>query len=188
MLQTHILSKSFTPNITLDTLKSISQLSAKALRTVMMLADIKAAKRKETHDELLDRTASLITAIIGNVLDVSLKSQCDELRVEHAFQDPFGEDITETLTNITKAVDANILSTESAIEHNPLVADVALEKQRLADEQEERTRQQQSIFEVGAKSFSGGNVDDDDEDEDDDDEPTGNGGDEPKPKKVKSGK
>jgi hypothetical protein len=178
MLQTHILSKSFTPNITLDTLKSISQLSAKALRTVMMLADIKAAKRKESHDELLDRTASLITAIIGNVLDVSLKSQCDELRVEHAFQEPFGEDIAEALDNITKAVDANILSTESAIEHNPLVTDVALEKQRLADEQEERARQQQSIFGVGPQSYTDGNDDDDDEpddknkngDADDDDE------------------
>ena len=36
-LQSQILSKSFTPNITLDTLKSISQLSAKALRTRLRL-------------------------------------------------------------------------------------------------------------------------------------------------------
>lgn len=182
MLQTHILSKSFTPNITLDTLKQISQLSAKALRTVMMLADIKASKRKETHDELLDRTAHLITAIIGNVLDVSLKSQCDTLEVQHVFQEPFGEDIAETLQNITTAVDSGLLSTESGIERNPLVADVALEKKRLADEQAERAKQQMSIFGggegAGPQSFDDGNDDDDDDDDD-----TGNDTDDNKRKK-----
>lgn len=171
MLQSHILSKSFTPNITLDTLKSISQLSAKALRTVMMLADIKASKHKETHDELLDRTASLITAIIGNVLDVSLKSQCDELQIAHVFQEPFGEDVAESLADITSAVDAGILSTETAIERNPLVADVALEKQRLADEQAEKAKVQQSIFGVGAQSYTDGDEPASDDSGDDEPEP-----------------
>lgn len=167
-LQNHILTNTFTPHITLDTLKSLSQLSAKALRTVMMLADIKAAKRKETHDELLDRTGSLITAIIGHVLDVSLRGQCDELQVSHEFQEPFGEDIADDLTDICKALDAGILSTESAVELNPLVKDVAREMDRLAAEQEERVKQQQSIFRdeagAGPQSFSDGN---DEEDSDD---------------------
>ena len=165
MLQMHILSKSFTPNITLDTLKSISQLSAKALRTVMMLADIKASKHKESHDELLDRTASLIKAIIGNVLDVSLKSQVDELTVKHVWQEPFGEDIADALNDITSAIDAGILSTETGIENNPLVGDVTLEKQRLADERAEREKQQQSIFGIGGASYTDGNDDDDDSDD-----------------------
>lgn len=159
-LQTQILQKTFTPNITTDTLKSISQLSAKALRTVMMLADIKAAKRKETYDEMLDRTASLITAIIGNVLDVSMHAQCEELKVGHEFQEPFGEDIADDLNNIIRAVDAGILSTETSIELNPLVKDTHREMERLAEEQEERQRQQEAIFgggdEGGAASFSDG--------------------------------
>lgn len=169
MLQSHILSKSFTPNITLDTLKQISQLSAKALRTVMMLADIKASKHKEQHDELLDRTASLVKAIIGNVLDVSLKSQCDELSVEHVWQEPFGEDVAAALADLSTAVDAGFLSTTTAIERNPLVSDVALEKQRIAEEQAERTKQQLSIFgnsaDAGPQSY-----DDDSEDEDENDD------------------
>lgn len=173
MLQNHILSKSFTPNITLDTLKQISQLSAKALRTVMMLADIKASKHKETHDELLDRTASVIKAIIGNVLDVSLKTQCDELKVEHVWQEPFGDDIAAALTDLTTAVDSELLSHETAIERNPLVGDVALEKQRIAKEKAERAEQQLSIFGMGAgpQSFTDGNddvEDDDDTDPEDD--------------------
>ena len=118
-LHTQILQKTFTPNITTDTLKSISQLSAKALRTVMMLADIKAAKHKETHDELLDRTSSLIIAIIGNVLDANLKTECDNLIVGHEFQEPFGDDIADDLNNVIRAVDAGIMSEETGIEMNP---------------------------------------------------------------------
>lgn len=157
-LQSQILSKSFTPNITLDTLKSISQLSAKALRTVMLLADIKASKHKEVHDELLDRTSSLITAIIGNVLNVSLHEECEKLIVGHEFQEPFGEDIADDLDNLIRAVDAGIVSTETAVELNPLIKDHALELQRLKEEEEEKAKQQQSIFGdnegAGAQSYS----------------------------------
>ena len=162
-LHTQILQKTFTPNITTDTLKSVSQLSAKALRTVMMLADIKASKHKETHDELLDRTASLITAIIANVLDVSLSGECESLEIGHEFQEPFGDDIADSLTNIVKAVDAGIISTEGAIELNPLVKDVAREKQRLAQEQEERQQQQMSIFGTPDGSEGAGSASDGDE-------------------------
>lgn len=169
-LHTQILQKTFTPNITTDTLKSVSQLSAKALRTVMMLADIKASKHKETHDELLDRTASLITAIIANVLDISLSGECESLEIGHEFQEPFGDDIADNLTNIVKAVDAGIISTEGAIELNPLVKDVAREKQRLAQEQEERQQQQMSIFGTPDGSEGAGSASDGDEEEEDEED------------------
>lgn len=169
-LHTQILQKTFTPNITTDTLKSVSQLSAKALRTVMMLADIKASKHKETHDELLDRTASLITAIIANVLDVSLSGECESLEIGHEFQEPFGDDIADSLTNIVKAVDAGIISTEGAIELNPLVKDVAREKQRLAQEHEERQQQQMSIFGTPDGSEGAGSASDGDEEEEDEED------------------
>lgn len=145
-LHTQILQKTFTPNITTDSLKQVSQLSAKALRTVMMLADIKASKHKEVHDELLDRSASLITAIIGNVLDVSLGVECENLRVGHEFQEPFGDDVADNLNNIIRAVEAGILSSEGGIELNPLVKDVAREKERLAAEASERQATQMSVF------------------------------------------
>lgn len=159
-LQTQILQKTFTPNLTTDTLKSISQLSAKALRTVMLLADIKAAKRKESHDELLDRTSSLIIAIIGNVLDVSLHSQCEALRVGHEFQEPFGEDVSDDLDNIIRAVDAGIMSNETGVELNPLIKDTHRENERLKAEAGERQKQQDAMFsdtnDGGAKSFFNG--------------------------------
>lgn len=145
-LQDQIHSKSFTPKISLETMKGISQLSAKALKTVMLLADIKASKHKEDHDELLDRTASLITSIIGNVLDVKLKSQCDELNVGHEFQEPFGEDVSDSIADVVKLFDAGLLSKEGGVELNPLVKDHAREMQRLKDEQDVLLKEQENIF------------------------------------------
>lgn len=158
-LQNQILSKTFTPNITLDALKSMGNMSGKALRTVMLLADIKASKHKEIHDELLDRTASLITSIIGNVLDISLHDECERLKVQHEYQGPFADDIAEDLENIIKSVDGGIMSTETAVELNPLLKDHTLENERLQKEGEQSARQRQSIFgsadgTEGALSFS----------------------------------
>lgn len=158
-LQDQILTKTFTPRISLDTLKSLGNLSGKALRTVMMLADIKASKHKEQHDELLDRTASLITAIIGNVLNISLHEQCERLQVAHEFQNPFGEDTKDNLDNIIRSVEAGILSAETAVEINPLLTDVIREKERLGAESEEREKKQNSIFgdmeDAGQQSYEG---------------------------------
>lgn len=145
-LEDKIHTMTFTPKISLESLKNISQLSAKALRTVMLLADIKASKHKETHDELLDRTASLITAIIGNVLDLSLKEECSRLRIGHEFQEPFGEDVTESITNIVKLYDADLMSQEGAVELNPLVKDHVKEMQRIKQEREERKKMNTDLF------------------------------------------
>lgn len=145
-LHKNILQFTLTPDITLDSLKAVSQLSAKALRTVMMLADIKANKHKELHDELLDRTANLIKAIIGNVLDVSLHQQIENLEVRHEWSEPFGEDIASDLDNIIKSFDAGILSEQSAIEMNPIVRNPILEKDRLDEEAEEKAKKQQELF------------------------------------------
>lgn len=145
-LQEQILTKTFTPKISLDSMEKISQLSAKALKTVMLLADIKASKHKEVHDELLDRIASLIVSIIANVLDIKLKGECDEMIIHHEFQEPFGEDVKEDLDNIIKAVDGGILSTEGGVELNPLIKDVKREQDRINGENEDRMKKQNDIF------------------------------------------
>lgn len=145
-LQKHILTKTFTPNIDFESMKGLSNVSGKALKQMMLLADIKASKHKETHDELLDRTANLIVAIIGNVLNVALKGECNNLVVGHEFQEPFGENIAETIENIVKAKDADMLSTEGAVELNPLVKDKMSELKRIEKEKSEAAQRQRDIF------------------------------------------
>ena len=113
---------------------------------MMLLADIKAQRHKEKHDELLDRTASLGIAIIGNVLDVSLAEECSRAVIGYEYQEPFGEDIKEAIENLSKARDGELMSEESAIELNPLVKDPNQEIKRLTKEREEAAKRQRDIF------------------------------------------
>lgn len=145
-LEDKILTMTFTPKISLETLKSVSQLSAKALNTVMLLANIKANKRKETHDEMLDRTASLIKAIIANVLNVSLAAECKDLVVGHEFQEPFADDISEAITNIVKAMDGGIMSTETGVALNPLIKDASSEIKKIEAEKADAAQRQRDLF------------------------------------------
>lgn len=145
-LQKHILTKTFTPNIDFDNMKGLSNISGKALKQMMLLADIKASRHKDTHDELMDRVANLYKAIIGNVLNVSLKDECDKLIISHEFQEPFGEDIAAAIDNITKAKDSGIMSTEGAVEQNPLIKDKDLEMKRIKEEEENAAQKQRDMF------------------------------------------
>lgn len=145
-LQKHILSKTFTPNIDFDNMKGLSNVSGKALKQMMILADIKAARHKESHDDLLDRTASLCLSIIGNVLNVSLAEECARASFGHEYQEPFGEDITETIENLAKAKDSELMSEETSVELNPLVKDPHQEINRLKKERDEASKRQRDLF------------------------------------------
>lgn len=145
-LQKHILSKTFTPNIDFDNMKGLSNVSGKALQQMMLLANIKANRHKETHDEMLDRSASLILSIIGNVLDVALNDECERCVIGHEFQEPFGEDVAEAIANIVKAKDGEIISTEGAVELNPLVKDHKQELKRIEDEKADAVQRQRDLF------------------------------------------
>lgn len=145
-LQKHILSKTFTPNIDFDNMKGLSNVSGKALQQMMLLANIKAQRHKENHDELLDRTSSLGLSIVGNVLDVSLAEECKRASIGHEFQEPFGEDIKEAIENLVKAKDSEILSIEGAVELNPLVRDPKQELQRIQKESETAVQRQRDLF------------------------------------------
>ncbi|MBR6775434.1 MAG: phage portal protein [Bacteroidales bacterium] len=145
-LQKHILTKTFTPNIDFESMKGLANVSGKALKQMMLLADIKASKHKETHDELLDRTANLGIAIIGNVLNIALKKECDNLKVGHEYQEPFGEDIKETIETIAKAKDFDMMSMETSVELNPLVKNKAQELKRIEKESSEAAQRQRDLF------------------------------------------
>lgn len=141
-LDKHILSKSFTPNIDFDNMKSLGNLSAKAIRKVMLLAVIKSEKHKESHDGYMNRHASLMKAIMGNVLDYRNKAQYDALELGHEFQEPFGDDVSEMLADLSKQYNDGALSRETYVELSYLVKDVKTELARIKQEEADRLAQQ----------------------------------------------
>ena len=132
----HIFRETFTPNIDFDTMSRLTNVSAKALKQMMVLADIKASMRKESHDEYLVRTANLIIAILSRVTSITLHAELERLLVQHEYQEPFGEDIVEAISNAVKVKNAGGMSDETFIELNPLVRDKQREKERIAKERE----------------------------------------------------
>lgn len=145
-LQYHIHSKSFTPKIDLESIHGLSDISGKALEQLFLPASIKAAKNKEIYSELIDRMGSLFIASIANILDISLKSECDKLIVSHEFQKPFAEDISEALKRLIDTYEAEGMSQETFVELNPLIEDSVLEMERLKKEAEARTDKQKNAF------------------------------------------
>lgn len=134
----HIFRETFTPNIDFETMSRLTNVSAKALKQMMVLADIKASMRKESHDEYLMRTANLIIAILSKVTNIPLHAELEQLVVQHEYQEPFGEDIVEAISNAVKVKNAGGMSDETFIELNPLVRDKQREKERIAKEQAEK--------------------------------------------------
>lgn len=149
-LDKHILSKSFTPNIDFDNMKSLGNLSAKAIRKVMLLAVIKAERHKERHDGYMNRHASLILAIMGNVLDYIHKSQYEALDLGHEFQEPFGDDVSEMLADVSKQFNDGAMSRETYIELSYLIKDARTEIERIKQEQAEQMEQQMALQRMDA--------------------------------------
>ena len=84
---------------------------------------------------------------MANVLYISKSEyKLDQLACDHEYQEPFGEDIAETIKNINEAIDGGTMSEESGIEQNPLVKDKVQEKERIRKQKEEAAQQQRDIF------------------------------------------
>lgn len=149
-LDKHILSKSFTPNIDFDNMKSLGNLSAKAIRKVMLLAVIKAEKHKENHDKYMNMHASIMCAIMGNVLDYIHKAEHDALRLGHEFQEPFGDDVSDMLADISKQYNDGAMSRETYVELSYLIKDVKTELERIKKEQAENMEQQMALRRMDA--------------------------------------
>lgn len=149
-LDKHILSKSFTPNIDFDNMKSLGNLSAKAIRKVMLLAVIKAEKHKESHDGYMNRHASLMKAIMGNVLDYAHRAEHEALLLGHEFQEPFGDDVSETLADISKQYNDGAMSRETYVELSYLIKDARAELDRIKEEQQVNLEQQMALQRMDA--------------------------------------
>jgi len=144
-LDKHIMSKTFTPNIDAETMKGIGTMSAKALTKIFLLAVIKADKRKEQHDGYMNRVSHLMCAILGNVLDYKNKTQYEALQIGHEFQQPFGDDVSDELTDLLKQYQAGALSLQSLLENSYLVKNAQVEMERIKQDQAEALQRQQDM-------------------------------------------
>jgi hypothetical protein len=93
----------------------------------------------------MNRHASLMKAILGNVLDYVHRKQYEELELGHEFQEPFGDDVSEMLSDISKQYNDGALSRETYVELSYLVKDSKTEIERLNKEDAQRLEQQREL-------------------------------------------
>jgi hypothetical protein len=141
-LDNKIMNFSFTPQINLDSMKNLGNLSAKAIVKVFLLAEVKAERHKEKHDGYMNRHAHLMLAILANVLDYAHAEEYKKLVVTHTFQQPFGEDSSDVLTDVLKMFGAGALSLQTTLELSYLVKNAKKELGLIKDEREESLKQQ----------------------------------------------
>jgi len=153
-LDKHILSKTFTPDIDMEMLKGLGNVSAKAIQKIFLLAEIKADKRKEQHDGYMNRVSSLMLTILGNVIDYRNKAKYEALQLSHEFQQPFGDDVSDMLSDVLKQYEAGAMSQQTAVEKSYLIKNSKLEMERIKKEQAEALTQQLKLNK--ADVFGGG--------------------------------
>ena len=90
----------------------------------------------------MNRHANIMLAILGNVLDYSHKAQYEALMVGHEFQEPFGDDVSDTLNDILKQFGAGGMSTQTMLELSYLIKDAKKEYDLIKQEQAERMEQE----------------------------------------------
>jgi len=131
-LKSSIYSYTHTPDISFEKLMGLGYFSNVALQTLFSDAHFKAADKEEIFGEGLQRRINLIKKAIS-VLDSSLSAGLS-LDIKPKFNYYLPKNITEEIDRLGTAVGAGILSKETAITLNPLVADPESEQQRIKDE------------------------------------------------------
>lgn len=127
-----------TPAMSTKALIDAGAQTGPALKRAMALGYMKRAKNMEIYAISHDREANIIKAIIGNVLDISLKEEMERLEVSCKFSEPFQDDVTEKINNLIRLYDAGGISLETMLSQIEYIDDVAGELDRIAKEAKER--------------------------------------------------
>lgn len=137
-LEKNIMLMSMTPSFAPEDLLKGGALTGRALKRIMALGYMKRSQNMEIYDIAISREINLAKAIIGNVLDISMKDEMDRLEVSYEYGEPFQDDISEKIQDIVTLKDADLMSTQTALSQIDYIKDAASEYARIRKEKEEQ--------------------------------------------------
>lgn len=135
-LEKFIYAMSQTPNTTFAEMKNLGDLSGVALKLLFLDAHMAAIMKEESFGIGIQRRINLIKAFVGKVLDVSFEEAAKSVMIKPVFTPYLPQNFKEEIEILTMAVTGGVMSKETAIEKNPLVADVVVELERVKNEQD----------------------------------------------------
>ncbi len=146
-LEKFIYAMSQTPNISFEQMMKIGgQISGIALKLMFLDAHLAVKTKEETFGIGLQRRLNLIKACIGMVIDATLSEVAKTVQVKPVMTPYLPENETEMIENLSVSKTGGIISTETAIELNPLVADSDVEMERIKNDKTEELAGQEQIL------------------------------------------
>lgn len=112
---------------------NIGELSGSALEVLMLKPIMKAYRKQELWGEMLKREISVVMAILGT-MDAKYAKDFSTMKISLTFNSILPDNISSIIDDLVQAKQGGILSTETAVEYNPVVKNVTQEKDRLKAE------------------------------------------------------
>lgn len=148
ILEKHIFGTTQTPNISFDQMKSIGgDMSGFAIKLLFTDAHIKAENDIALFGEIYQRRLNFLKHALGTVVNTALADEVDNVEIEPEFVPYLPKNVKEVIEYLATARgNKPLISSETAMENNPLVDDPARETERMkADEEAELEQQQKEL-------------------------------------------
>lgn len=147
-LEKNIMLMSMTPSFAPSDLLKGGALTGRALKRIMALGYMKRSKNMEIYDIAISREINLVKAIIGNVLDISMKAEMDKLEVSFDYGEPFQDDVSEKIQDIVTLKENGLMSVQTALSQIDYVKDADSELDRIQKEkrEQEEDESQEPLF------------------------------------------
>lgn len=152
-LETHryeVHSGTSTPDIAFDNLKSLGNITGVGMKMMFLDAFIKASEKKDKiFNAAVQRSISIIVALMSNVSDVKYKNALNDLRIKIKFRSILPEDLKEYF-DVLKAAngDKPINSQETITALSPFTSDVQNELTTMEKEAQTESSRQSLIGSV----------------------------------------
>lgn len=145
-LEKYIYSLSSTPDLSLENLKGIGDISGKAIRLMFMDAIIKSKMNEGENRTNLERIINVFISGIVTTTATKLKSTANNTFFDIKFNSILPSEINEDIQTYVQAVNARIMSTRTAVTTTGLAQDIEKELEEIKkdqDEDAERTKREE---------------------------------------------
>jgi hypothetical protein len=132
--------------------KGLGAISGEAITKANILGYIKRLKNMEVYNELFQRDANLIKAIMANVLYPELRKEIMSMNLHHIYQDP-ANGISDNSEEIQRWAEIG-MSDEAIVEANRNITNKKLELARLRAKRAEQERKNALKLEQSNKETS----------------------------------
>ncbi len=140
-LRNEIYAGSSSPDLSFENMKGIGSLSGTAIKLMFIEAFVKAAEGMEIFGPVVQRSVSVVLALMSNVTNTQYKEQLKKAKPEVTFGSLLPDNIMEMIETLVKAKEIN--SQETLVSHSPFTKDVQEEVNRIkAEKQAESDRNQ----------------------------------------------